>query len=64
MVSHPTVHGSWVFGSPLLGPRVAWAARSTAFRGQWSAGELIGALVVVGLLAALVAFIFWPRRPS
>jgi hypothetical protein len=64
MVSHPAVEGAWVFGSPLFGPRVAWAARSTAFRGQWSTGELIGALVVVGVLAALVAFIFWPRRPS
>jgi Tfp pilus assembly protein PilE len=43
---------------------VAWAARSTAYRGQWTLGELIGAVAVVGVLAALVAFFFWPRRPS
>jgi bacteriorhodopsin len=61
---HLTVRRPWMFASPLLLSRVAWAARSTAFRGQWSLGDLIGALVIVGLLGGLIAFFFWPRRPS
>jgi hypothetical protein len=64
MMSPRAVRGAWVFGSPLLSPRVAWAARSVAFRGQWSLGELIGSLVVVAVLAVLLAFFFWPRHPS
>lgn len=48
----------------MLIPRAAWAARSAAFRGQWSVGDLFGAVVVVGLLAALLAFFFWPGRRS
>jgi hypothetical protein len=64
MISDPTVRRPWVIASPLLLTRVAWAGRGTAFRGQWSLGELIGALVVVGLLVALLAFFFWPRRRS
>ena len=56
--------GPLVFASPMLLTRVAWAARRTALRGQWSLGELIGALAVLGLLALLLAFFFWPRRPS
>jgi hypothetical protein len=62
MISHRAVRGAWVFGSPMLGPRVAWAARSAAFRGQWSLGDLFGAVVVVGLLAAPLAFFSWPGR--
>jgi hypothetical protein len=54
----------WTLGSPLLSTRVAWAARSTAYRGQWTLADLIGTVAVVGVLAALVAFFFWPRRPS
>jgi hypothetical protein len=64
MVEYLAVRRAWVFGSLMLGPRVAWAARSAAFRGQWSLGDLIGAAVVVGLLAALMAFFFWPGRRS
>jgi hypothetical protein len=60
----PAVRKSWFIASPLLLTRAAWAARSTAFRGQWSVGELIGALAVAGVLAALALFFFWPRRPS
>jgi hypothetical protein len=40
----------------------AWGARSTAFRGQWSFGNLIGSLVIMGILAALALFFIWPRR--
>ena len=40
----------------------AWAARSTAFRGEWSVGSLIGSLLILGILAALVVFLIWPRR--
>jgi hypothetical protein len=54
----------WALGSPLLLTRVAWAARSTAYRGQWTLGDLIGTMAVVGVLAAFLAFFFWPRRPS
>jgi hypothetical protein len=54
----------WALGSPLLLTRVAWAARSTAYRGQWTLGDLIGTIAVVGVLAAFLAFFFWPRRPS
>ena len=64
MIEGYAVRCPWVVGSPLLVPRLAWAARSTTFRGQWSLGDLIGALMIVGLLAALVVFFFWPRRPS
>jgi hypothetical protein len=64
MILPGAVRGAWVVGSPMLGPRVAWAARSAAFRGQWALGDLIGAIVVVGLLAALLAFFFWPGRRS
>jgi hypothetical protein len=64
MPRYPAIRQLWALGSPLVLTRVAWAARSTAFRGQWTLGELIGTLAVVGVLAALVAFFFWPRRPS
>jgi hypothetical protein len=59
-----SIPGLWALGSPLLYTRLAWAARSTAYRGQWTLADLIGAVAVVGVLAALVAFFFWPRRPS
>jgi hypothetical protein len=61
---HLAIRRLWVLASPLLLTRVAWAARSMASRGQWSLGELIGTLVIVGLLAGLLAFFLWPRRPS
>ena len=64
MPPSPAIRWCWLFGSPLLLRRVAWAARGTGFRGQWSFGDLIGALLVVGVLAVLLAFFFWPRRPS
>jgi hypothetical protein len=64
MISDRTIRAPWLVASPVLLTRVAWAGRGTAFRGQWSLGELIGALVVVGLLVALLAFFFWPRRRS
>jgi hypothetical protein len=64
MPRYPAIHRLWPLGSPLLLTRVAWAARSTAYRGQWTLGDLIGTIAVVGVLAALVAFFFWPRRPS
>jgi hypothetical protein len=64
MILDPTVRAPWVVASPGLLTRVAWAGRGTAFRGQWSLGDLIGALVVLGLLVALLAFFFWPRRRS
>jgi hypothetical protein len=62
MMSYHTGRSPWVVASPLLLTRMAWAGRGTAFRGQWSLGELIGTMVVVGLLVALLAFFFWPRR--
>jgi hypothetical protein len=64
MTLHFAVRSPLVLVSPLLGARVAWAARNTAFRGQWSFADLIGALAVVAVLAGLVAFFFWPRRHS
>ena len=64
MPRYPAIRQLWTLGSPLLLTRVAWAARSTAYRGQWTLGDLIGTVAVVGVLAALVAFFFWPRRPS
>jgi hypothetical protein len=64
MISDRTIRAPWLVASPVLLTRVAWAGRGTAFRGQWSLGELIGALVVVGLLVALLAFFFWPRHRS
>jgi hypothetical protein len=64
MPRYPAIRQLWALGSPLVLTRVAWAARSTAFRGQWTLGDLIGTLAVVGVLAALAAFFFWPRRPS
>jgi hypothetical protein len=64
MPRYPTVRRLWVLGSPLVLTRVAWAARSTAYRGQWTLGDLIGTMAVVGVLAAFLAFFFWPRRPS
>jgi hypothetical protein len=64
MPRYPAIHRLWALGSPLLLTQVAWAARSTAYRGQWTLGDLIGTIAVVGALAALVAFFFWPRRPS
>jgi hypothetical protein len=64
MSPSPAICWLWLFGSLLLLRRVAWAARGTGSRGQWSFGELIGALLVVGVLVALLAFFFWPRRPS
>jgi hypothetical protein len=42
----------------------AWAARGISFRGQWSLGNLIGALIILGILVGLVALIMWPRRRS
>jgi hypothetical protein len=62
MPRYPAIRQLWALGSPLLLTRVAWAARSTAYRGQWTLGDLIGTMAVVGVLAALVAFFFWPRR--
>ena len=64
MPHYPTIRRLWTLGSPLILTRVAWAARSTAYRGQWTLGDLIGTMAVVGVLAALLAFFFWPRRPS
>jgi hypothetical protein len=64
MPRYPAIRQLWALGSPLVLTRVAWAARSTAYRGQWTLGDLLGTLAVVGVLAALVAFFFWPRRPS
>jgi ABC-type tungstate transport system substrate-binding protein len=64
MVFHPAVRSPLVLVSPLLGTRVAWAARNTAFRGQWSLGDLISSLAVVAVLVGLIAFFFWPRRHS
>lgn len=58
--------GGWlVLWSGLLLPvSAAWAARPMAMRGQWTVGDLIGALIIVGILGGLVAFFFWPRRSS
>ena len=42
--------------------RVAWGARGTAFRGQWSVGNLIGSLAILGVLVALVLVLLWPWR--
>jgi hypothetical protein len=42
MISHGAVRGVWVFGRPMLSPRLAWAARSATIRGQWSLGDLLG----------------------
>ena len=64
MPRDPAIRQLWALGSPLLLKRVAWAARSTAYRGQWTLGDLLGTMAIVGVLAALVAFFFWPRRPS
>ena len=64
MPRYPAIRRLWAVGGMLVLTRVAWAARSTAFRGQWTLGDLIGTLAVVGVLAALAAFFFWPRRPS
>jgi hypothetical protein len=64
MPRYPAIRQLGVLGSPLVLTRVAWAARSTAYRGQWTLADLLGTLAVVGVLAALVAFFFWPRRPS
>ena len=64
MPRYPATHRLWALGSPLALTRVAWAARSTAFRGQWTLGDLIGTMAVVGVLAAFLAFFSWPRRPS
>ena len=50
----------WLGGLALVG--TAWGARSTAFRGQWSLGSLVGSLVILGILATLVLFLIWPRR--
>ncbi len=64
MARYPIIRRLWALGSPLVLTRVAWAARSTAYRGQWTLGDLIGTMAVVGVLAAFLAFFFWPRRPS
>jgi hypothetical protein len=53
MISDRTIRRPWIVASPLLLPRVAWAGRGTAFRGQWSLRELVRAMVVVGLCGAL-----------
>jgi hypothetical protein len=42
--------------------RTAWGARGTAFRGQWTLGNLIGSLAILGVLVALVLVLVWPRR--
>ena len=44
MPRYPAIHQLWALGSPLLLTRVAWAARSTAYRGQWTLGDLIGTM--------------------
>jgi hypothetical protein len=54
----------WLLGGAMGHAQPAWAARGTSFRGQWSLGNLIGALVILGILAGLVAFFIWPRRRS
>jgi hypothetical protein len=64
MMCDRAVRRPWAVWSPLLVPRLAWAAQGVAVRGPWSWGDFIGTMVIVGLLAALVVFFFWPRRPS
>ncbi len=54
----------WLLGGCMGFAQPAWAARGTSFRGQWSLGNLIGALVILAILAGLVAFFMWPRRRS
>lgn len=53
---------AWLLGGSIGLAQPAWAARGTSFRGQWSLGNLIGALVILGILAGLAAFFMWPRR--
>ena len=40
----------------------ACGARGTFFRGEWSLGSLIGALIVVGVLVGIGLFLAWPNR--
>jgi hypothetical protein len=54
----------WLLGGCMGLAQPAWAARGTSFRGQWSLGNLIGALVILGILGGLAAFFLWPRRRS
>jgi hypothetical protein len=54
----------WLLGGSLGLAQPAWAARGTSFRGEWSLGSLIGALIILGILGGLAAFLIWPRRRS
>jgi hypothetical protein len=49
MPRYPTVRQLWVLGSPLVLTRVAWAARSAAYRVQWTLGDLVGTMASVGV---------------
>ncbi len=56
----------WLVASLLVAWMVlaekAWGARGTLFRGEWSLGTLIGALVVLGVLVGIGLFLAWPDR--
>jgi hypothetical protein len=54
----------WLLGGSMGLAQPAWAARGTSFRGEWSLGNLIGALIILGILVGLAAFLIWPRRRS
>ena len=54
----------WLLGRSMGLAQPAWAARGTSFRGEWSLGSLIGALIILGILVGLAAFLIWPRRRS
>jgi hypothetical protein len=54
----------WLLGGSMGLAQPVWAARGTSFRGEWSLGNLIGALIILGILVGLAAFLIWPRRRS
>ena len=54
----------WLLGGSMGLVQSVWAARGSSFRGEWSLGNLIGALIILGLLVGLAAFLIWPRRRS